>query len=535
MVARRVSGLLLIALVILVTTSSTAHAWTRSVVGGARAEIDLGRDATADVLLRLDVEVQAGWLRELELAGLGAQVVLDASRPPYFRSEDGEILRPNAEVDDEGRIRLSFSRRESPKRGAYRAFIRYESKVEVTAVEVEGEQRARLVWSVPAWETGLQGVSIQMRAPKGASIPTDGTEMPAGVDFQISEGPNRTIVEWRRIHLPRMTPWPLTIDVPAQSIALPAAPEAPAPPGFRPLTEQKRRPFAWMLLVVAILALVKRRLLQLTMGTELLLVRGSWVAVLLIVASLVGAAHWMGPHGLLLALPLIGLALHRSRPTGAFVTHEHWQAARSSELPQAKTKLADFLDATTGIGAFMLALSSACWFTAGQPTGALLVLPLFFVGTRHHLAPRAGEAAELLREFASALRLDTDAPQMAFGWELAPKDRPRLRLHLPSRRTGLFRLAFVVAAGSNGFVLRRRVMLLVQTRAQSDADDVVRRRMLAALELRGPDGLITRVVKWDAQALELVRTLSRRTPKPVKSSRGTWLLQEIAEPPQKAA
>jgi hypothetical protein len=59
--------------------------------------------------------------------------------------------------------------------------------------------------------------------------------------------------------------------------------------------------------------------------------------------------------------------------------------------------------------------------------------------------------------------------------------------------------------------------------------------MLAELELRGPDGLITRLLGWDAQALELVRTLSRRTPKPVKTSRGTWLLQEIAEPSQKAA
>ena len=535
MVARQVSGLLLIALVIVLSTFSTAHAWTRSVVGGAHAEIDLGRDATADVLLRLDVEVQAGWLRELELAGLGAEVVLDASRPPYFRSEDGEIFRPDAEVDAEGRIRLSFSRREAPKRGAYRAFIRYESKVEVTAVEVEGEQRARLVWSVPAWETGLHDVSVEMRAPKGASIPTDGTETPAGVDFQISEGPHRTIVKWRRIHLPRMTPWPLTVDVPAQSIALPAAPEAPAPTGFRPLTREKPRPLVWMLLVVAVLALVKRRLLQLDMGTEPLLVRASWVVVLPIVGVFVGAAQWMGAHSLLLALPLVGLAVHRPLPTGDFVPREDWQAARSAELPRAKTKLSDFLDATTGIGAFMLALSSACWFAAGQPTGALLVLPLFFSGTRHHSAPSAGEAAALLREFASALRLDADAPQMALGWEITPENRPRLRLHLPSRRTGLFRLAFVVASSSNGFIRRRRVMLLVQTRAQSDADDVVRRRMLAELELRGPDGLITRLLGWDAQALELVRTLSRRTPKPVKTSRGTWLLQEIAEPSQKAA
>ncbi|KPK15168.1 MAG: hypothetical protein AMJ62_10290 [Myxococcales bacterium SG8_38] len=535
MVARQVPGLLLAAFVIVLATSSTAHAWTRSVVGGAHAEIDLGRDATADVLLRLDVEVQAGWLRELELAGLGAGVVLDPSRPPYFRSEDGEIFRPDAEVDAEGRIRLSFSRREAPKRGGYRAFIRYESRVEAAAVEVEGQPRARVLWSLPAWETGLHDVSVELRAPKGTSTPTDPADTPAGVDVQITERPNRTVVSWRRIHLPRMTPWPLTVDVPAESLALPAAPEAPPPPVFRPLPKETRRPFVWTLLVVAMLALLKRRLVQLTMGTDLLLVRASWVAVLPIAAAIAGAAQWMGPDNLWLALPLIALALHRPLPTATVAPHEDWRAARSVELPQPKTRLADYLDATTGIGAVVLALSSACSFAGGQSAAALLLVPLFFSGTRRHVGPRADEAAELLREFASSLRLDADAPQMALSWELAPDGRPRLRLFLPSCRTGLFRLGFAVASSSNGFTWRRHVMLLVQTRAQSDADDLVRRRMVDTLAHRGPDGLITRLVEWDAQALELIRALSRRTPKPVKTSRGTWLLQEISEPSQKAA
>jgi hypothetical protein len=63
-------------------------------------------------------------------------------------------------------------------------------------------------------------------------------------------------------------------------------------------------------------------------------------------------------------------------------------------------------------------------------------------------------------------------------------------------------LSFVVTSSPLGFVLRRNIMLLVETRAQSDADDLAR---------------------------------ARKTPKPVKASRGTWLLREISEPRREAA
>jgi hypothetical protein len=78
-------------------------------------------------------------------------------------------------------------------------------------------------------------------------------------------------------------------------------------------------------------------------------------------------------------------------------------------------------------------------------------------------------------------------------------------------------------------------MLLVETRAQSDADDLTRRRTDAEPDLRSSDGSILRLVEWNAEAVELLRVLARKAPKPVKASRGTWLLREISEPPRKAA
>ncbi|MDH4281690.1 MAG: hypothetical protein OEV36_03470, partial [Myxococcales bacterium] len=98
---RHGSGLLLFFVIALAGSPSPARAWTRAVVEGARATVDVEPDATLAVSLRLDIDVQAGWLHEIELTGLGAGVELDRRRPPYFRSEEGEIFRPEAEVRED--------------------------------------------------------------------------------------------------------------------------------------------------------------------------------------------------------------------------------------------------------------------------------------------------------------------------------------------------------------------------------------------------------------------------------------------------
>ena len=110
-------GLPLVVFAAVLGASSPAHAWTRTVVHSAPATVEVEREATLYVLLRLEVEVHAGWLHELELVDLGPEVDLDRYRPPYFRSEEGEVFRPEAELHEDGRIRLWFPRREAPRRG----------------------------------------------------------------------------------------------------------------------------------------------------------------------------------------------------------------------------------------------------------------------------------------------------------------------------------------------------------------------------------------------------------------------------------
>ena len=531
------SALLAFAVVGVLGTASSAHAWTLTVVNGARATVDVEPDATLSILLRLDVEVHAGWLHELELVDLGQGVELDRNRPPYVRSDDGEIFRPEFEVHEDGRIHLTFPRREAPRRGEYRVFMRYRTKADVQAVELRDGPRARVVWSLPTWETGLHDVSVEVRAPKGSSVPPELHDGAPGVDFQLSQHANRTVVAWRRTHLPRMTAWPLAVDVPVESIAMPVTEsDAAIPSGFRALPSPDERPIVWSLLLIAMLILVKRRSIEARLGERFLWVRAPWGVVLAITAFVVAIGQWLGPNHLVCAIPLLAFALHRPASWSPTIQRKNWGPAPARSLLDNEMSAGDLLDGTTFVGIAALMAGAAALVVLAEPSAAILLLPLFFTGTRHHFHPTAAENTRMLYRFAADLRLPIDAPEMSFGWERATEDGAlRLRAHLATQRAGLLTLGFVVATSPVGFVSRRKVMLMVETRAQSDADDLMRRRVDVDPDLRASDGSILRLVDWNAEAIELLRVLARKAPKPIKASRGTWLLREISEPRRRAA
>jgi hypothetical protein len=532
----RAPSLLLLVFVAALATPAPARAWTRTVIKTARATVHIEPDATLSVLLRLDIVVDAGWLQELELVGLGTGVELEPRRPPHLRSEEGEVFRPETEVHEDGRIRLSFPRREAPRQGEYRAFIRYRASADATELGGKGARRTRITWSVPAWETGLHDVSVEFRAPKGTSVPTEADEIPAGVEFRVEESPDVTTIEWRRIHLPRMTPWPLTLDVPLESTALATpAPDPPEPVAFRPLTIPERRPVGWSLLLLAALALVKRRSIEARMGREQLWIRLHWAAVVAIAGTIVAIGQWLAPNHPVCAIPLIAFVLHRRPKAEVASGGRDWRPAGHAELTPARISVGDILDATTIPGLVTLLASSASLIALDEPNTALLSLPMFLAGAQLHTAPTPAEATQMLRAFASRLRIQAPAPEMCFAWELSSEEMPRLRVHLKSRRSGLLSLSFIVCSSPLAFVLRRKVLLVVETRAQSDADDHVRRRADGEPEFRSSEGSILRLIEWEIEALELLRVLARENPAPVKVSRGTWLLRQITEPRRKAA
>lgn len=531
---------LLFVLFVTLSTSATARAWTRAVVKSADATVEVGPEASMSVLLKLDVEIQAGWLHELELAGLGSDIELDRRRPPYLRSEDGEIYRPEATITEDGLLRLAFERKGAPRKGEYRVLLRYRTQGEARLVGGADNDRARLAWTLPAWETGLHDVSVDIRAPRGASVPDELRDMGPGVDLDITRGLRFTQIEWDRTHLPRHTPWTLLFDVPASAVTLPSAtPDAPTPSGFRPLDVEEPPSLPWALALLACLVLLKRRSIEVRLGPGVLLVRRSWPIVAVATAALLGLGAWLSPHDIVCALPLLVLAMHRTTKRNALPLERVWQSAAPAHERWRETLPSDLLDGTTLPGLLVLGVSFLVLVMVEQPLAAFILLPMFFTGTRQHAAPTARESADKLREFVSNLRLPESAPAMSFRWETCKRGAPRCRVTLPTERAGLLSLGFVVATRTVGSVACRSVMLLVETRTQSDADDLARRRISAEPDFRSTDGRIGRLVEWEPDTMNLLRALGCQTPtKPTnasKVSRGTWLLREIAERHRRAA
>ena len=314
-----------------------------------------------------------------------------------------------------------------------------------------------------------------------------------------------------------------------------SAPDAPAPPGFRPLRTPDERPIAWPLILIAILVLLKRRAVQVRLGSDALLVRSAWVSVLAVSGIVLAIGQWLAPSYFLCAAQLVSFSLHRPVRWPAAPAPQDWRPALAKELPCPETRASALLDGTSATGLAVLLASGTSLIALGEATAALFLLPVFLTGTRYHMPATASQAADALRGFAPELRLPEELQGISFSWELSTDEAPRLRAHLSAHRSGLSSVSFAPASSPVGFVLRRKIMLVVETRAQSDADDLMRRRTNVEPYLRAPNGTILRLVEWDREAVALLRVLAHKAPKPVKASRGTWLLREISEPGRKAA
>lgn len=514
---------------------SEAEAWTRAIVESADAKVEVDPDASLTVLLSLSVDVQAGWLRELELAGLGPEVALDRRRAPYFRSEEGEVYRPEAKLAEDGRIRLSFERREAPRKGHYRVFVRYRTVAEARSVPRTGE--TELSWSLPAWETGLHDVSVDIRAPRGAYVPVELRDNSPGIELTAHERPQVNQLVWRRIHLPRHTPWRLSFHVPKGAVSLPSD-GAPSriPDAFDPLAPTKRRSVPWAMLIFALLVLAKRRAIETTEGGSALVLRMPWPAASFGVASLAAAVAWLAPREMLWAVPMLALVAHRNRTRGAVPPHEGWRPNVPKHDVRRETPLSDLLDATQACGLTVATIAGVVLVILGEPLLAVATLPLYLSATRLHRSPSSRESAHVLADFVASLHIDEAAPPMCFRWETRSGAAPRCRVILPKERPGLLSLSLVTTTRDIGCVAERNVMLLAQTRAQSDADDLVRRATGAEPDFRTDDGRIGRLVEWGPGALTLVRSLECPTRlRPLRKSRGSWLLRKMAERHSEAA
>src|SRR5690606_19756085 len=133
-------------------------------------------------------------------------------------------------TSDEGRIFLSFPRREAPRRGHYHAELRYRASI-AGRTRPTDEGRVRFDWTLPGWRSGLDGVSIQVRAPRGAVLAAPDDLL--GVEARSHDEGDQTVLTFHRAHLPRTIAWSVAFELPEASVAealrRPSAPAAPPP------------------------------------------------------------------------------------------------------------------------------------------------------------------------------------------------------------------------------------------------------------------------------------------------------------------
>lgn len=172
--------------------AAPARAWTDAAVRSVQARVELRPDASARITLTATVRVHGGWLEGLELAGLDPDLVLDETAPPFALDAEGQRYEPRAEVLAGGRVLLAFGRRGAPRRGTITVTIAYTTSLAHRATEpLEDEGLVRVRWTLPGWRSGLDGVQIEIVAPRGTRFgPRDESDTGASVATERTPATN---------------------------------------------------------------------------------------------------------------------------------------------------------------------------------------------------------------------------------------------------------------------------------------------------------------------------------------------------------
>ncbi|MBO6940842.1 MAG: hypothetical protein JJ863_38055 [Deltaproteobacteria bacterium] len=481
---------------------SGAWAWTDAQVHGADADVVLSPDGRAEVTLSLSLRVRGGWLEGLEIAGLEPDAQLIEDPRMVSVPGEGETLErfhPRASVreprgdDPDARIQLSFHRRESPRRGRYRIEVRYSTDLGSRLMPREDGDGWKGEWTLPAWRSGLDGVTITLRLPRGATFDPDAPPRALVERERSSEG-GLTVLRWDRAHLPRTTPWPLRFELPAGSLdpALAERLRVGAPvdseeanagsvptPGTTTIPRSAPAPFEmppWLPLALALAMLVTGALFEREARRRRARPRplvGSLLLRLALMALLVGldAAFGLGPIArvcVLFAIALVG-----------------WQRSAEPAAPRPGrwARLDPGAPIAGGPSLTHAALAVGVLFVVGgalamgdplQPSWAVLALvaPLLHGGARR-LPPTLEARRGALLDLAAALRapLEAEASLALVGHhdEDGIGD-VRLRWSLARPRPGIHRLDLVLTDERGPGGLLRKARLLVVTDAGSVAE-----------------------------------------------------------------
>lgn len=500
------------ALVVLLLISYPApgSAWTDAAVRSVHAEVQLAEDASIHVTLTATVRVHGGWLEGIEIAGLDENLVLDDEYEVWAEDGEGRIYHPQVRLVRGNRVQISFPGR-SPRRGELRIGFAYRASLAHRATEpLASEDAVRVRWTLPGWRSGLDGVQLDVVAPAGTQLgPRDPGDDGVDVSMEVEELADRTVLHWRRAHLPRTVPWTVSFDVPAGVLdeSLRGAPVVllPPPPTSAALAPPADPTWFWIALAAVLgilglaqIVLVSRLASRAASEARPLLFAPAIVrAVVILVAAPVGA--WLGaasePLCALATLALVPLAA-AYRPgaapsppkLGAWreVGSRWLDASRSGWRVQAGPSA--LLDATTALGAVhCLAWLALPWAWAQPPVpfhvmlvASVLPLPIFLTGTRVSFPRSAPDVLRQLLRVASSMR------ELPYGVALRPVmhvsadgdvQDARVRTALEHRPEGLLRLDLALGHLPHTGGWHTQPMWLVLTRAGSPAEEALQRAL----------------------------------------------------------
>ncbi len=502
------------------------------------AEVALEPSGEAVVELRLQIRVRGGWLEALEVAGLDEDYVLD-EESVVFASEEGSRFSPQVRAREDGRVSFGFRRRSAPRRGRYRASLRYRTNLAGRSTRPLEGGRVHVEWTLPGWRSGLDGVSVAFVAPGGsrftaeestrASIETDEQELPDG----------RRRLSWRRAHLPRTVPWTVAIEVPGEAMdeALSQRATAPPPPEqsegpsqaleraevaeARPLLPMVVAALMALLCVVSIWtfdAEAKRRgatavgVLPLPKVARVLLVLSAGVAA----GATANPTWWLGLLGAMALVVLERQTMARAPALGSWVDvndamRRKAQVARRLIAWRSPTDISTISGAAVALGTTLVIAfvhrqdlaEGARWFgpaQAGDLPGLVLLAIPFLTGVRRQL-PLSG-AERLLRLEEHGQRLASQGEfRLAVHQDAQGRWQDvRLRVFTITRPAGLLRVD--LGLSSTG-----RLVGMVLTRTGSTAEALVASQYPREEGRVGPGGRVGRVVEPEA-LFGLVRVLA---------------------------
>jgi hypothetical protein len=453
MLSRLVASLVLVAGAVV---PSVALAWTRAQVREVGARLEIEATGRTQVELDLSVEVEGGWLERLELPGLDEGLSL-APEPAWVALESGERAPARAELAA-GVVTLRFARR-ALRRGVHRVHVQYATELALHA-QPQRTGFGRVTWTLPGWESALSGAEIVVLGPSELRALV---EPDAAAEVETGMEGGRRLLRFRRVHVPRASPWAVTFELPLAAVAS----AAPAARARVPTPTPAAGRTTGLLLGTAIGLIVtwggrrtRARLSALGYAARPRLTpfRLPWWA-LAALCSLSGACWpWWPSVSLLGWSALIALGLERpGAPLRALALGRFEPPGKQALRSLARARLYEHSGLTSGdpasalgLALLLLSLAGLGWagspFAPGNPWGlGVLCALLAFSASSRLWQPRSlAEQMQLLAQAARRTRVQGCALSLLWYVAGATPGRPRLRVVPRARYAGLLQVELLV-------------------------------------------------------------------------------------------